>query len=99
MEFKLGWSAEINGSWVKMDVSVDETDLLRIVTDHGLDSSALERLRPTEAFTLLESLGEKLVLVHQIHTAPENFKTPDNLEKLNKYKQAEESIIEKLLNG
>lgn len=99
MEFKLGWSAEINGSWVKMDITVDETDILRILTEHGLDEDSRDKLSPGEAFTLLESLGEKLVLVHQIHTAPDNYKTPENLENLKKFKESEQKIIEKLNNG
>lgn len=70
MEIKLGWSAEINGSWDKMDIILEEIDLAQHLADNDIVDPVIN---PVEKFKLLNVLGEILVEYHKMSRHPEVF--------------------------
>lgn len=75
MDIRLGWSGEIDGSWKKMDISVDESDLADLFAEHEIVEP---KITPLEKFKLLKNLGEGFVLLHQMSVAPRYFATDEN---------------------
>jgi hypothetical protein len=62
VKLRQGWSGEVGGGrWAKFDLSLDETDLRRLLVDAGIDVDPVE-LPLTLAFRLLEAEAETLVL-------------------------------------
>ncbi len=63
MNVRLGWSGEVDPNiWRKVDVSVDETDLRRILIAAGLPETDLYTVPTSLVFILLENEAERLLL-------------------------------------
>lgn len=67
MRVRQGWSGEIAPNrWAKIDVELDEGDLLRILTGMGIDPNAANQLDARLVFTLLDNAAETLVTARLI---------------------------------
>lgn len=58
-----GWSGEIDGNvWRKVDVELEEPDLIRLLHEHRIPAEVSERLPARVAFDLLHNEAEALLL-------------------------------------
>lgn len=73
MEVRLGWSGDIHGSWTKMDVAVEESDLALHFYDLGAVTIAQLSMTPVEKFKLMYVLAEIFVQFHKMSRFPEYF--------------------------
>lgn len=63
MHVRMGWSGETsNNVWQKMDVELEQEDLLRIFREHELPETLHERLPTKVCFQLLQNEAEALLL-------------------------------------
>lgn len=75
MNVRLGWSGDIHGTWTKMDVELDDSDLILHFADAGVaDLSSLE-FSPIEKFKLMYVLAEVFVQLHKMSRFPNIFNT------------------------
>ncbi len=62
VKVRLGWSGEVESNvWRKADVTLDETDLERMLRQADMDPSVADRLNNTIAHMLLDNAGEILL--------------------------------------
>lgn len=68
MQVHLGWSGEAaNGQWVKFDVTVDETDLRRVLARAGIPEDT--KATTKDAYVLLSTEADILLLTTRMrHT-------------------------------
>lgn len=95
MEIKVGWSAEINGQWDKLDIVVEEIDLQRLLADHFL-SAHIGDLTNRDTFLLMEGMAEKLICVYQSQRHPQKFPVEEARTKLRELMAQEKSILDRL---
>ena len=62
MRVRMGWTGELDETWQKVDVSLDEVDLVRLLTEAGVGDGVVERLSTKIAFRLLKNEAEFLLL-------------------------------------
>ena len=82
MEVKLGWSGDIHGSWTKMDVTVEESDLALHFYDLGAVTVSQLAMSPVEKFKLMYVLAEIFVQFHKMSRFPALFATEDDKQEL-----------------
>lgn len=81
MQIKIGWSAEINGQWQKLDVDVTDHDLQEFFASK--DSLPLmEKLTPNSRFMLMTGIAEELILAYQASHFPIRFPAEEIREEL-----------------
>lgn len=97
MDVKLGWSGEIRGSWTKMDVEVDETDLALHFVDRGEDPEDL-KYSPVEKFKLMYAIAEIFVLLHKMTKFPEVFNNEASGKELAELVQLRDKITQDILS-
>lgn len=73
MNVRLGWSGDIHGTWTKMDVEVDDNDLLQHFSECGCVDTSVLQFSPVEKFKLMYSLAETFVQLHKMSRFPEYF--------------------------
>lgn len=95
MEIKVGWSAEVNGQWDKLDVVVEELDVQRLLSEHELFEHIVD-LTNRETFQLMEGMAEKLILVYQTRRHPLKFPVAEAREKLRDLMSQEKAILDRL---
>lgn len=81
MNVRLGWSADVNGTWTKMDVEVDESDLLSHFHEMGVNPETAT-FSPLEKFKLMYSLAETFVLLHKMSRYPTIYDNADSRKEL-----------------
>lgn len=64
MQIKIGWSAEINSQWQKLDVDVTEQDLQEFFAEQDA-LGLMEKLTPKKRFILMTGIAEELILAHK----------------------------------
>lgn len=93
MDVKLGWSGEVYGSWTKMDVTVEEVDLLTLLADHKLVETSLTAL---EKFKLMFNMAETFVQIHKMTKFPNVFGDEDNKNALKELVSNQNRLLESL---
>lgn len=96
MNVKLGWSGDIHGTWTKMDVEVDETDLNLHFAESGANPEDV-KLNPLEKFKLMFTLAEIFVSLHKAAKFPEFFNTESDQEALRKLIGARNALTRTIL--
>lgn len=82
MNVRLGWSGEVHGVWQKMDVEVDENDLILHFMDAGCENVEKLTFSPVEKFKLMYALAETFVQLHKMSRYPDIFNTTDGKNEL-----------------
>lgn len=64
MRVRLGWSGETsNNTWQKVDVELEEEDLIRLLREADLPDELNQRLPAKVCYQLLQNEGEILLLL------------------------------------
>ena len=95
MNVRLGWSGEIHGTWTKMDVEVDETDLLMHFAQHG--EEVLPFMSPVQKFKLMYSIAETFVQLHKMSRFPDYFGKDADKKELADLMAAQKKLTEQIL--
>lgn len=67
MQVRVGWSGETEpNQWKKADVTVDEGDLARILSEHGILNDIADRLPTRLVFHLMQNEAEILLMMRLI---------------------------------
>lgn len=72
MQIKIGWSAEVNSQWQKLDVDVSDQDLLEFFLEQDAEDTMV-RLTPKRRFVLMTGIAEELILAHKASHYPTTF--------------------------
>jgi hypothetical protein len=96
MNVRLGWSGEVHGTWTKLDVEVEESDLLLHFKEFGAEDTDLP-LKPLEKFKLMYSIAEIFVQVHKMSRFPEYFDKEDDREELAKLVEARNRLTREVI--
>lgn len=67
MQVMQGWSGEINNKWAKVDVTLSEVDLARVLIGAGIEI-APERVPLTIAWQILDAEAERFILAKLIRS-------------------------------
>ncbi len=95
MQVRQGWSGEVEPNrWAKFDVELDENDLRRLFIEAGIDF--VTDLTTAEAFQLLETEAERLVIVKLITRY--NYPQAEGSVKLQRLPAARNVIIDAIKN-
>lgn len=82
MEVKHGWTGEVlSGTWRKVDVTVNDLDLLRVLVGAGIEI-APERVPLSIAWQILDAEAERFILVKLVraHGYPQEQAKPRLIE-------------------
>jgi len=82
MNVRLGWSGDIHGTWTKMDVEVEESDLLLHFQEAGAVDFFEVRFSPVEKFKLMYVLAEIFVQFHKMSRFPDYFAKDEDKQEL-----------------
>ena len=82
MNVRLGWSGDIHGTWTKMDVEVEETDLYLHFQEAGEESPLRLNYSPVEKFKLMYVLAEIFVQFHKMSRFPDYFAKDEDKKEL-----------------
>lgn len=97
MEVHVGWSGEVHGSWTKMDVTVDEADLLlHFANGSEIDPASL-RMSVVEKFKLMYAMAEMLVQFHKISRYPDVYGSDANQQELSDLAIVRDNLTKKIL--
>lgn len=83
MNVRLGWSGEIQGTWTKMDIEVDDTDLLLFFEENEIDPEA-HTYTSLQKFKILYTTAEKYVQLQKMSKFPAIFDNIDGRNELGK---------------
>ena len=83
-----------NGQWVKSEITIEEVDLGRILTDAGLAPDL--HIPSMLVFQLLEAEAQTMLLAQMMIRFETAMRSQENLAELNKYKSAKESTLAKI---
>ena len=86
MEIRFGWATDYGKQ--KFDVSVDETDLMRLLNDAGIPPAHHNLVNEGECFKLLEATARAFALTEAVRYA-------DSMEKPNVAARAAEALGER----
>lgn len=89
-----GWSGEYaSNKWGKYDVTVDDEDLWRLLTENGLDEIHEEALRLTtvETFILLDAEAQRFLLAGMI--AKYGYPAEAGTEEMNRLTGRRDAVI------
>ncbi len=95
MMYKTGFSGEVEGQWVKMDLAVDETDVRQFFAEHNIVYDEKMKISTTQKYKLMEALAEMYVLAHQMSRFAV-YRTQANKELLEGYKATQKTILEQM---
>jgi hypothetical protein len=94
MKILRGWSQEVsNNTWAKVDIQVDEEDLLRIFVNNDIDPKYVASVPTKDAFALLESEAERLLLAYQVHIGV--MTVPDYKNEVAKWDNARDKALDR----
>lgn len=98
MEVRLGWSGEIQGTWTKMDVLVEEVDLRSHLIEAGAQDVDSLKITPPHKFKLLYAMAELFVALHKMSRYPEYFGTESDQENIRKLIASRDTITQEILS-
>lgn len=96
MNVRLGWSGEIHGTWTKMDVEVDDSDLLLHFQDAGWHDGTFT-ISPVEKFKLMYSIAETFVQLHKMSRFPDVFGREEDKQELAQLVSARDKLTKTIL--
>lgn len=94
MDVRLGWSGDIHGTWTKMDVEVDETDLQLLLLEHGVDPE--RSIAPLVKFKVMYSMAEIFVQLHKMSKFPTVFGGDEDKKELEALVSTQKKILASL---
>jgi len=97
MNVRLGWSGEIGGTWTKMDVEVDDSDLILHFTDEGCENPMSLKFSSVEKFKLMYSLAEIFVQLHKMARFPDYFNTERDREEISELIRVRDKLTREIL--
>lgn len=95
MEVRIGNSIELaDTSWRRQDITLDETDLQRLLIDAGHNPDIFV---PTDkAFRILELEAQRLLLYQMIVRYEIAMKTSENIALVQRYKKQRDDLLDSL---
>lgn len=98
MNVRLGWSGDIHGMWTKMDVEVDESDLILHFHDAGIENPLALHYSPLEKFKLMYSIAETFVQLHKMSRFPDVFGSDRDKAELQNLIAARDKLTKAILD-
>ena len=93
MFVRQGWTGEVRpGTWHKYDVSVDESDLVRLLIDNGLPGDTYVPFNT--AYTLLEGQAERLMLIKLV--TRQDYPRDEAVTKINTLNETKTTLLDTL---